>query len=78
MNFRIFSIQNTKDRALEQASELGHKMTRVSPERYECTACEASVFADSGSNWHSFKIGTFCSSTKFPTNKEILADLVCQ
>ncbi len=51
-----------KEIFLSQAKENGHQMARVSPGRYECSQCAATVEDDQTGcdNWQSSKTGNLC------------------
>lgn len=55
-----------KKALLKQAEENGHLMVRVSPNRYECRHCPASIYDDQigHENWQSSKTGNLCADPK--------------
>jgi len=59
-----------KEIYLNQAAELGHKMVPVSPDRWECADCSASVFSDETgcNNWQATKTLVQCPKHSKPSD----------
>jgi hypothetical protein len=50
---------------LNEAKENSHSMGRVSPDRYECSKCTASLIKnDAKSEWAASKTGNFCMGAR--------------